>query len=161
MEEKDGDDDDDDDDSDDDDRDNGGVAAAGGQQDGNLWTPKLSDNLPTGSPLLDPPCYCAAATSTLGTPQPNVLLLFLSDGAPRSWAAATQCTTTTTAAVRCAVFARRPLLLSSPRATVWQNASAWPAWARATAKRYAHLKTSYDHPQGMALGRCVIVCMTT
>ena len=86
----------------------------------------LSD---ASAPLLDPPCYCAAATSTIGTSQPNVLLLFLSDGAPRSWAAATQCTTTTTAAVRCAVFARRPLLLSSPRATVWQNASAWPAWA--------------------------------
>ena len=44
----------------------------------------LSD---ASAPLLDPPCYCAAATSTIGTSQPNVLLLFLSDGAPRSWAA--------------------------------------------------------------------------
>ena len=57
--------------------------------------PSLAD---ASAPLLDPPCYCAAATSTIGTSQPNVLLLFLSDGAPRSWAAATQCTTTTTAA---------------------------------------------------------------
>ena len=94
------------------------------------------------APLLDPPCYCAAATSTIGTSQPNVLLLFLSDGAPRSWAAATQCTTTT-AAVRCAIFARRPLLLSSPRATVWQNASAWPAWASELALHAPHAR-----PQG-------------